>query len=59
MSEPIRVRGDATAEEVVAVLAALNRNASPEELAGYELWRARRIRALRAGSLSVRRSRGW
>jgi hypothetical protein len=47
MSEPVRVRGHATAEEVVAVLAALSRQDVAEEPTGYELWRRRRLRAIR------------
>lgn len=46
MSESVRVRGDATAEEVVALLAALSRHEAVDEPSGYELWRRRRLRAI-------------
>jgi hypothetical protein len=53
----VRVRGDATAEEVVAVLAVLGR-AVPAGVAagpsGYELWRRGRLHALANGSVSPR-----
>jgi len=49
MSAVVRVRGNATAEDVVAVLAALSTR--PEEPmgpdAGYQAWRRVRIEALR------------
>jgi len=49
MSEGVRVRGAATAEEVAAVLAVLARTNGDAEVHedGYERWRAGRRRALR------------
>ncbi|MEO8888950.1 MAG: hypothetical protein ABI301_00390 [Jatrophihabitantaceae bacterium] len=47
MSEPVRMSGAATAEEVIAVLAALSRHDVEAEPTGYELWRRRRLRAIR------------
>lgn len=44
---PITVRGNATAEEVAAVLALLSTRRAEEEPDGYRQWRATRLKSLR------------
>ena len=51
---PAQVRGDATAEEIAAIVAALDaavrvaRPSMPPEPSGYARWRRTRLQALRA-----------
>jgi hypothetical protein len=47
-ADSMRVRGGASAEEVVAILAALHRVTPHEQPGGYERWRSARLAALKA-----------
>jgi hypothetical protein len=47
VNEAIRVRGGASADDVAAIVAALNRLRIRQHPDGYERWRAGRLAALR------------
>jgi hypothetical protein len=52
------VRGEATAEELAAVVTALSRRRPARAVSGYEHWRRGRLRALRQDQVHEHRRNG-